>query len=445
VVSRGFGWVLAPGESLGAKTHQPQHSDDAHLAAELNNRRGALAHRPGEGKSRTASAGRMGFVRAQVSERVAQASRAEGPEAFPRPAEQGAWRVTIPPGGSVVIRFRVSPQLGKYVFHCHILEHEDGGMMMAVLGLPNEAQRRIALGSLPGRPNTVVVKDGDGASVGRVHPGPRNARGGVVTATGDVNGDLDEEVIAATPARAGSPASVSVYDGDTLKLVDRFRPFPESPRAGLSIATGDIDRDGRAEIIVGRAGPGASLVRIFRRNGAVFRTLRGFAGRVQVWAPVLAGEHGSPASSSQTPQLLATLHPVRKRVSGGVRLAVTRLGRQALDALVAWGDPSTPTYVSINDEGVVSRVEPRSTARGALRLDAHANLGVTTANRGTATAWLCLRPGRATEEASAGRSRRQRRTWPAGPIRRSGRQRRRPTTGSGESPRSLPGTRLYRG
>jgi hypothetical protein len=114
--------------------------------------------------------------------------------------------------------------------------------MMAVLGLPNEAQRRIALGSLPGRPNTVVVKDGDGASVGRVHPGPRNARGGVVTATGDVNGDLDEEVIAATPARAGSPASVSVYDGDTLKLVDRFRPIPESPRAGLSIATGDIDR-----------------------------------------------------------------------------------------------------------------------------------------------------------------------------------------------------------
>jgi len=407
------------------------------------------------------------------------------------PYQYGSLRdtVNIPPGGNVVVRFRVTPQLGKYVFHCHILPHEDGGMMMAVLALPRESQRRIALGTLPGRPNTVLVKDGDGTSVGRIHPGPRDARGGVVTATGDVNGDLDEEVIAGTPARAGSPASVSVYDGDKLKLLDRFRPFPESPRAGVSIATGDIDRDGRAEIVVGRAGPGGSLVRIFHRSGAVFRTIKGtlpgslpngvsvtssdfngdnyddvavgagrgraprvvavdgftlgdpsrppavtlFAfraggganagvnlasgyydprtrpglvanlittpqagrqsGRVQVWAPVLPAEHGSSAPSPQDPQLLATLHPLRRRVAGGLRLAVTRLGKQALDALVAWADPRTPTYVSINDEGVVSRVEPRTTAGGALRVDPRANLGVTTANAGTATAWLCARRG----------------------------------------------------
>jgi hypothetical protein len=49
--------------------------------------------------------------------------------------------VEILPGGSVVIRFRVSPELGKYVFHCHILEHEDGGMMTAVLAIPNHPQR----------------------------------------------------------------------------------------------------------------------------------------------------------------------------------------------------------------------------------------------------------------------------------------------------------------
>jgi FtsP/CotA-like multicopper oxidase with cupredoxin domain len=394
--------------------------------------------------------------------------------------------VNIPPGGSVVIRFRVT-QLGKFVFHCHILPHEDGGMMMAVLALPKESQRRIALGSLPGRPNSVLVKDGDGTAVGRIHPGPRNASGGVVTATGDVNGDLDEEVIAATPARAGAPASVSVYDGDSLKLLDRFRPFPESPNAGVSIATGDIDRDGGAEIVVGRVGPGGSLVRIFRRSGAVFRTLKGTlpgslpngvsvtssdfngdnyddvavgagrgraprvvaldgfalgdpsrpppvtlfsfragggsnagvnlasgyydprtrpglvanlittpqagrqAGRVQVWAPVLPAEHGTSAPSPQAPQLMATLHPVRRRIPGGLRLAVTRLGRQALDALVAWGDPRTPTYVSINDEGVVSRVEPRTTARGAFRIEARANLGATVSN--ATIAWLCLHPG----------------------------------------------------
>src|SRR4029453_15799449 len=59
--------------------------------------------------------------------------------------------VNIPPGGSVVVRFRVSLELGKYVFHCHILSHEDFGMMMAVLAVPNAAQRRIALGPRPGQ------------------------------------------------------------------------------------------------------------------------------------------------------------------------------------------------------------------------------------------------------------------------------------------------------
>src|SRR5207302_6792078 len=50
--------------------------------------------------------------------------------------------INIPPDGSVLIRFRVSPQLGKYVFHCHILPHEDAGMMMAVLAIPSPFDRR---------------------------------------------------------------------------------------------------------------------------------------------------------------------------------------------------------------------------------------------------------------------------------------------------------------
>jgi FtsP/CotA-like multicopper oxidase with cupredoxin domain len=405
--------------------------------------------------------------------------------------------VEIPPGGNVVIRFRVSPELGKYVFHCHILPHEDGGMMMAVLALPNQRQRRIALGTLPGQRNAVLVKDGNGQKVGTLHPGSRDARDGVVTATEDLNGDLTEDIVAGTPARPGSPASVSVYDGDSLKRISRFIPFPESPRAGLSIASGGIDRDGGSEIIVGRVSRGPSLVRIFRRSGAVFRTIRGtlpgtlprgvsvtssdfngdnyddvavgagrgraprvvaldgftlgdpsrpppttlfsflaaggptagvnlaagyydprtrpgvvanlittpqqgrLAGRVQVWAPVLPAEHGSAAdgqahsagTDSEGPQLLANLHPLRRRVPGGLRLSVTRLGKQGLDALAAWGNPRRPTYVSIDDRGVVSRVEPRTTASAALRVDPRARLGVTTTTANSATAWLCTRRG----------------------------------------------------
>ena len=39
--------------------------------------------------------------------------------------------VTIPVGGEVVIKQRFADFPGKSVFHCHIVAHEDGGMMQS--------------------------------------------------------------------------------------------------------------------------------------------------------------------------------------------------------------------------------------------------------------------------------------------------------------------------
>jgi FtsP/CotA-like multicopper oxidase with cupredoxin domain len=429
--------------------------------------------------------------------------------------------VNIPPGGNVVIRFRVTPELGKYVFHCHILPHEDGGMMMAVLAVPNQTQRRLALGTLPGRRGAVLVKDGNGRTLRPIPPPPPDTLGGAVTATGDVNGDLTEDIVVGRPARPGSLASVSVYDGKRLGRISRFTPFPGTPRAGLSVATGDIDRDGRAEIIVGRVSDGPGVARIFHPDGRLFRQIRralpgrlpngvtvtsadfngdnyddlaigagngraprvvgldGFTlgsrrtsparlfslraaggrtagvnlasgyfdprtrpglaanlittpqtgrstGEVQVWTP-MRREHEPSARAGQTgerlghrgtapspprirpatlahsrsgsstasgftlwcklartasprtqsvvlaapvrltaanestdprlPLLMATLHPSGRQLPRGLQLAVTRLGKQGVNTLVAWTDPRKPAYVSINVRGVVSRIQ----------------------------------------------------------------------------------------
>jgi FtsP/CotA-like multicopper oxidase with cupredoxin domain len=40
--------------------------------------------------------------------------------------------VVLPIHGEVVIRMRFLDFLGKYVFHCHILNHEDHGMMATI-------------------------------------------------------------------------------------------------------------------------------------------------------------------------------------------------------------------------------------------------------------------------------------------------------------------------
>jgi FtsP/CotA-like multicopper oxidase with cupredoxin domain len=44
--------------------------------------------------------------------------------------------VVLPPGGEVTLRLAFLDFIGKFVFHCHILAHEDGGMMAVVEVVP---------------------------------------------------------------------------------------------------------------------------------------------------------------------------------------------------------------------------------------------------------------------------------------------------------------------
>ncbi|MEM1180989.1 MAG: multicopper oxidase domain-containing protein [Acidobacteriota bacterium] len=63
---------------------------------------------------------------------------------FPNDPRLDRWQdtVVIPPyGGSVTFRHRLSDELtGLYVLHCHILQHEDRGMMINILTVPKDHQ-----------------------------------------------------------------------------------------------------------------------------------------------------------------------------------------------------------------------------------------------------------------------------------------------------------------
>jgi FtsP/CotA-like multicopper oxidase with cupredoxin domain len=51
-----------------------------------------------------------------------------------QPVQAHGWQdtVNLPPGGEVTIRMRFADFTGKFVYHCHILSHEDFGMMANV-------------------------------------------------------------------------------------------------------------------------------------------------------------------------------------------------------------------------------------------------------------------------------------------------------------------------
>ncbi|XP_078701588.1 multicopper oxidase mco-like isoform X1 [Branchiostoma floridae x Branchiostoma belcheri] len=53
-------------------------------------------------------------------------------------ARLGEYRdvLLIPPLGSVTVRFKAADYIGPYVLHCHILNHEDQGMMMVTYATP---------------------------------------------------------------------------------------------------------------------------------------------------------------------------------------------------------------------------------------------------------------------------------------------------------------------
>ena len=85
-------------------------------------------------------------------------------------------------------------------------------------------------------------------------------------AAGDVNGDGRDDVI--TGAGAGGGPHVRVFSGDDGAELAGFFAYDAAFGGGVRVAAGDFDGDGRADILTGPGAGGGPHVRAFDGDNA---------------------------------------------------------------------------------------------------------------------------------------------------------------------------------
>jgi hypothetical protein len=127
-----------------------------------------------------------------------------------------------------------------------------GGVRVAVGDVTGDLTPDIITAQGPGGGNLIRVFNGlNGSLVGGFQAFPGNTA--VFVAAGDVNGDGGAEIIAGTDQ--GSEPLVNVFSGTTGGLLFTVAPEGLSPTGGARVASGDVNADGRADLIVA-GGPG---------------------------------------------------------------------------------------------------------------------------------------------------------------------------------------------
>ncbi len=111
-----------------------------------------------------------------------------------------------------------------------------------------------------GIPKIKIIDSNTGEDLGEIQAYEDSFRGGVRVALGDLTGDGVRDVIIA-PGVGGGPR-IKIVDGQTGKTLNDFFVYEPSFTGGISISVGDINSDGRDDIITGTGVGGGPRVRV---------------------------------------------------------------------------------------------------------------------------------------------------------------------------------------
>jgi hypothetical protein len=130
-----------------------------------------------------------------------------------------------------------------------------GGIYVAVGDVNGDGFADVIVGAdAGGGPQVNVFSGKDGSLLASFHALAASFTGGVRVAAGDLNGDGFADIIVS--AGPGGGPQVTIFDGKTLRALTSFYAMPAGFTGGVFVSAGDLNGDGRADIIAG-AGAGA--------------------------------------------------------------------------------------------------------------------------------------------------------------------------------------------
>ena len=148
-----------------------------------------------------------------------------------------------------------------------------GGVRVAAGDVNGDGFADIITGVGPGAGPHVKVFDGrTTAEIRSFFAYDPSFTGGVFVAAGDVNGDGRDDIV--TGPDAGGPAPVKVTSGATGETLRSFFAFDASFRGGVCVAAGDVSGDGFADVVVGSGLGAGPHVKVF--DGTSVALLRSF-------------------------------------------------------------------------------------------------------------------------------------------------------------------------
>jgi hypothetical protein len=181
----------------------------------------------------------------------------------------------------------------------------------------------LAVGTGPGRATEVKVIDGaTGALLFDYSPFEAKFTGGVFVAAGDLNGDGKADLVV-TPDEGGGPR-VRIFAGGTFATLADFYGIDDPTfRGGARAAVGDVNGDGRADLVVSAGYGGGPRVAVYDGTS------------------VGAGNPG--------PKLVSDFFAFEPTVRNGVFVTVADVNGDGFGDIVVGGGPGSGPRVRVLD------------------------------------------------------------------------------------------------